>query len=65
MTITRENELFIATQKLPDGSTAKGSGHTVESAVAWAMWGVKGYYKRLEREESKPVRGFMRLFARA
>lgn len=55
MIITKENNEYKAVQKLPDGSMSVGTGKTVQNAIAWCQWGVKGYYTRIERA-IKPVK---------
>lgn len=63
MRIERTNEGYKASQKLPDGSMVVGTGYTVEHALAWATWGVKAYWARLERAKKVVRRGFGKLLA--
>lgn len=49
MIIFRENNEYVAFEKLPDGSIVKGSGETAYKAILWALWGVKSYFNRLKR----------------
>ena len=52
MIISKEGNQYKAVQKLPNGALSVGTGDNVKSAIAWAMWGVKGYFARLRRDNT-------------